>query len=269
MRDIEKRKEMLVSFLKTYQEKLYYVLAAIIIWIGCYIRTRNLPLINDRILIDPDAFLFLRYTREIVANGHLPLIDVMRYYPIGYNMSGEVTLLSYIIAYSYKLFHLFLPSLTIEKATIWYPVIAFAIGTFLFFLLINRLINTEVALMATALLTVVPAYLFRTTAGCSDKEAFAMVTFFLVLYLYVIAIQSKTLTKKLIFGALSGLTTGIMGLSWGGVNFIFLIFGGYILFKLALGNATKEDVYIYSMWFIISTLINTTIGRYSIEGLMV
>ena len=123
--ELERRKQKLVSFIKSY---IYYILTAIAIFTGAFIRTRNLPLLKDKLLLALDPYVFYRYTKYIVEHGSLMAWDTMRYVPLGYDPSGTGSLLSYIIAYSYKFIHIFIPSLTLEKFNILYPVIVFILA---------------------------------------------------------------------------------------------------------------------------------------------
>ena len=82
-----------------------------IIIFATYIRTRNIKWFVDittgKYLPGPEAdtFVFLRYAQDIVQHGSLMMHDAMRYVPLGFDLKGEATLISYVIAYMYKLFH--------------------------------------------------------------------------------------------------------------------------------------------------------------------
>ena len=122
------------NFLETLETKknFAWIILAFFIGIGCYIRTRNIPLLKDvttggYILPDLDPFVFLRYAKYIVEHGTLMSWDTLRYYPIGMNPWGEYSVLSFFLADLYKFLHLFNSTITIEYSTILYPVIAFAI----------------------------------------------------------------------------------------------------------------------------------------------
>ena len=140
---IEERQKKIVEKLNLKKNWYWFVLAAIV-WLGYWIRTRNLPLLVDITTgkyfpADPDASAFLRYAKYILENGSLMTIDYMRYYPWGYGNMIEFKLLSYVIVYLYKVLHFFNPVMTIEKADVLYPPIAFVIGLIFFFLLVKTL----------------------------------------------------------------------------------------------------------------------------------
>ncbi|MEK6841203.1 MAG: STT3 domain-containing protein, partial [Nanoarchaeota archaeon] len=221
------------------------------------LRLQNLPYLIDittklYIPADPDAMAFMRYAKYILEHGKLMSIDYLRYYPYGFSGLGEFSFLSSFIVYLYKFLHLFIPSITLELADIIYPAIAFAISMIFFFLLVRKLFNDKIALLATAFLAVVPSYLFRTLTGISDKEALATIFFYAAFYFYVMAWSSENTKKALIFGSLAGISTGLTTLIWGGGAFIFLTIGLFTLVELLLGKLNKKDLYYYIPWIFFS-----------------
>jgi len=231
-----------------------------IIGFSSVLRLQNLNYLIDvttkqYIPADPDAMAFLRYAKYILEHGSLMTIDTLRYFPDGFSGLGEFSFLSHFIVYLYKFLHIFSSSFTIELIDIIYPAIAFAISLIFFFLLVKKLFNKNIALLATAFLSVVPSYLFRTLTGISDKEAFATIFFYAALYFYVCAWSSENIKKRIIFGALSGISTALTTLTWGGGVFIFLIIGLFTLIELFLGKLEKKDLYYYISWMFFSFLV--------------
>src|SRR3989344_3281621 len=155
--ELREQKERVTETLSRLQAWIVWAVLAVIIYVGYTIRIKNLPLLRDLYPADPDAFLFLRYTKYVAEQGALPAVDYLRNYPLGFPMEVEAPLLPYTIAYLYKVLHFFSPSMTVEKADLLYPPIAFAIGLVFFFLLIRRVFNNWTALLATAFLAVVPS----------------------------------------------------------------------------------------------------------------
>lgn len=250
--ELQRRKDELFSSLGKKKDYLVYVLLAVIAYVGYWIRTLNLPLLQYRLPVELDSFAFLRYAQYILEHGQLMAVDMMRYYPLGFSAMNEFKFLSYLMVYLYKFLHIFTPSMTLEKAVVLYPPISFAVGIVFFFLLIRKLFNWRVAIVSSALLTVVPGYLYRTIAGFSDKEAFAMTALFITFYIMVSAWQSKERTAKCLgLAALAGLANGIMGIVWGGVTFTFFIIGTFIIVQVLVNKFDKKDFYLYSAWFVV------------------
>ncbi len=262
---LEKRKEKIFSYFKK-NTKWYWIVLIIIAWLGYFIRTRNLPLLHDvttgRYIPGPEAdtYVFLRYVEYIVQNGHLMAADCMRYFPwcyggaYGGNMN-EYSFLSYFIAYLYKFWHFFNSSITVQYAHVMYPVISFVIALVFFFLLVKKLFDYKIALLASAFLTLVPAYLHRTIAGFSDKESLGFIFMFAAFYFFVCAWQNEKIKKAIIFGALSGLSSGLMGLVWGGFSFVITTIGIFVLLEVLLNRIDEKNSYAYISWFLLLSFI--------------
>ena len=269
---IEERQKKIVEKLNLKKNWYWFVLAAIA-WLGYWIRTRNLPLLVDITTgkyfpADPDASAFLRYAKYILENGSLMTIDYMRYYPWGYGNMIEFKLLSYVIVYLYKVLHFFNPVMTIEKADVLYPPIAFVIGLIFFFLLVKKLFDYRVALVSSVLLTIIPMYLFRTIAGVGDKEAFSMILFFASFYFFLMSWDNKSLKSVLIYGGLAGLITGLMSIVWGGVQFIVVIIALFSFISLFFIQFKLNKYLAYVIWMIISSLFLYIFRDYSLAGLV-
>ncbi len=248
------RKEKVKNFF-TKVPFIPYIILAFIILAGFLIRIKNLPLLRDvvtgqSIPLELDPYAFLRYAEAIIQTGSIPVIDTLRYYPLGYPTGAEATLATYFSAYLYKFLHLFNPSLTLQYVNNLYPPIAFAIGMVFFFLLVKALFNVRVALLASAFLAVIPTYLYRTIAGFSDKEALAMALFFAALYFYVLSWKALTTKKAIIHAGISGIFAALMTLAWGGSVFLYLIIGATILISLALDRFHIREFYAYTIWLI-------------------
>ena len=191
---IEERKEKLQNLLVK-SGWIYYLILSIIVFIGVYIRTRNIPKLKDittgmwTLGPDLDPFLFLRWAKDIVENGSLMIIDSMRYVPLGYNTAGEMKLLSYMIAWFYYFLSFFSKEVTVTYAAVIFPVLMFALTIVAFFLFARKIFYKEdektkniIALIATAFFAVIPSLLPRTIAGIPEKESAAFFFMFIAFY---------------------------------------------------------------------------------------
>jgi len=274
---LEIRKAKIFSYFKK-ENRWYWFVLAVIAWFGYFIRTRNMPLLKDIttgkfIPIALDPHIFLRYVRYAVEHGSLMSIDCMRYYPwcFGGSYGGnmiEFKLLTYFIAYLYKFLHFFNSSLTVEYVHVIYPAIAFVISLVFFFLFVKKLFDYKIALLASAFLTVVPGFLYRTMAGFSDKEALGFVFMFAAFYFFVIAWQSKSTKKSIWLGAVAGLMTGAMGLVWGGFSFVITTIGLFVLFEVLLNRLDEENSYTYISWYVVFVLILMIFRGYSFANII-
>jgi len=253
---LTKRKEALLDLIKKRKTWIFFVLLIIILYIGSNIRIQNLSLLkdqttNDYIPADLDALLFNRYAEIIAKDGSLPDIDYKRSYPVGLDIKYIDTGVSYFSAYLYKIANFFNPKVTIGFThSVLYPLITFILGSIFFFLLVRLIFNNLTAILATAFLSVMPAYLTRTVAGFSDKEPLGMLLIFVALYFYVKSIKSECFKNTIIFGLLSGLTTGLLSLSWGGVIFVITAIPFTYLITILIKEYNKKDLVSYASWFL-------------------
>src|SRR3990167_1760281 len=147
--EIEERKKKVLGFIKKKRDWITCLILSFIIFIGLYIRTRNIPLLKDittndwTLAPDLDPYLFLRWAKEIVENGSLAAVDAMRYVPLGYDTAGEMKLLSYLIVWFYNILHFFNESVSVTYAAIWFPVMMFALTTVAFFLFARKVFYME------------------------------------------------------------------------------------------------------------------------------
>jgi asparagine N-glycosylation enzyme membrane subunit Stt3 len=251
---LEQRQKELIRFIKQKKEYLAYVALTILLWVAYQIRVSNLPLLKDvttgkLVSIELDSFNFLRYAKYYLAHGTFNFWDTMRYYPYGFEPWENLLGVSYFSVYFYKIGHFFSETFTIDTAHVLYPPVAFIIGMIFFYLLVKRLFDYRVALLASATLAFIPSYLFRTIAGFSDKEALGFMFYFMTLYFYIYAYQEKSIKKSIFLGVLSGLSTVLMTMSWGGTKFVFLTIGGFTLLEIMLNKFTAKDFYMYLAWF--------------------
>ncbi len=266
---LKRRKEKILQILKYYKEDFGFLGLLVLIFIGFKIRISNLVHLKDVatgkfIPGDPDAAAFLRYAKYILENGKLMDIDLMRYYPLGYSNLEEFNFLSHFIVYLYKFLHFFNSNVTLEYVDVIFPAVIFSLTLIPFYFLVKKLFNYKVALLSAAFLTVMPGFLYRTMSGVGDKESLAIFFFFTSLYFFVEAIKSEKKSGYL-HGLLSGLSTAILGSIWGGVNFIFLILGLYILIKVILNSLDKREFYAYVLWWL-STFILLNIFYNKVYG---
>src|SRR3989344_625959 len=279
---IEKRKEKIISYLKQKKDWIVYLILALIVFIGFYIRTRNIPLLKDvttgdwTLAPDLDPYLFLRWAKYIVEHGRLMAHDAMRYVPIGYDTAGEMKLLSYMIAWFYDIFHFFNESVSVTYAAIWFPAVMFALTTIAFFLFARKVFYNEkkdirniIALIATFIFILVPSLLPRTIAGIPEKESVAFFFMFIAFYFYLEAFTSEKFRNRILFGVLAGIATGLMALVWGGVIYTFFAIGLATLLAFILGKIKKHETIIYGTWLFASFATMMPFStRYSIDNLI-
>ena len=298
--EIEKRKKKIIHFLKEKTNWVFYSILSVILLISVYIRTRPMAInpstgnpklwditTNSWTLgPDLDPFLFLRWAKYIVENGKLFLLDAMRSVPLAnicsadscnaINTAGEMKLLPYMIATLSNILSFLNKEITVTYAAIIFPVIMAVLTGIAFFLLTRKIFYKEdkkvaniIALIATAFFVLIPSLLPRSIAGIPEKESAAFFFIFLGFYFFLEAFTSEKIKKSLIFGTLAGISTGLLGLVWGGVDFLLLGISGATLFAFFMGKIDKKQFYTFCVWLIgfIITAMPFSI-RYSLSNLV-
>ncbi len=262
----------LFKFLNSKANWIIYFLTAFFVVLATKMRTANLDFLKDvttgkYISLALDPYLFQRYGQDLAQTGSLIIPDMLRSAPIGADIPANISLIPYMNYFIYKISSFFNPSITFDFIHVIYPVIFFFLSMIVFFLLVDRLFNKRTAMIATALLAFFPSFLYRTTAGFSDKEPMGVFFMFTAFYLFVLSWQARSNKLTILLGALSGLSTILLWLTWGGVKFVFLIFGLYMIVEFFLGKVEKKDILSYSSWFLVSILTLVFMFGQSVTGL--
>ncbi|MEM2956101.1 MAG: STT3 domain-containing protein [Candidatus Pacearchaeota archaeon] len=274
---IIERKEKFFSFIKKNQNLIFYILLIIIIiYGGIYLRTLNVSQLKDvttgnwTLAPDLDPFLFLRWAKEIAEHGSLAKIDNLRYVPLGFDTTRELTLTSYFIFYLYKIIKLFSPNATIEYAAIIYPIIFFCLTLIAAFLFVGKIFSKYknanlIALISVLFISVIPGFIHRTVAGVPEKESAGIFFMFLAFYFIASTFKEEKTKKAILFGLLAGVSTALMGLVWGGVTFLFLTIALATFLMFFFSKFEKKDVLVYTCWIIGFTILLIWFPRYGIN----
>ncbi len=279
---LQNRIEKLIEWLKHNTSLIGYLILAIITYLAVRIRTMNLSGLRDvttggwTLGPDLDPFLFLRWASYIVEHGKIFVTDAMRYTPFGYNVKSELVLHAYLIAWFHKIAAWF-GSTSIEQSASIFPVFMFALTVIVFFLWtrttfissLGRKKATAIALIASFFLSVLTSILPRTIAGIPEKESTGFFFLFLAFYFYTKVWNSKTLKPQLIYSLLAGITTGLMGLVWGGYVFIPVTIALATTIAFVFGKIDHNQAINYFVWLVSTSLILIVFSnRYSLKGLL-
>jgi asparagine N-glycosylation enzyme membrane subunit Stt3 len=285
---IAERKEKLFSFFKNNYAWIFYLGLILIVILGVYIRYQ--PLIdhgghpglwdsttNDYTLgPDLDPFLFLRYARTIIENGSLGM-DNMRYVPLGFDTTVELQMVSYMIVLTHKICSIFGQN-SINFAGAFMPVWFFGLTIIAFFFFVRELFLRKddknsyikaniIALISTLFMTVIPAFLSRTVAGIPEKESVGFFFMFLSFFLFLKAWKSEKILSASIIGVLAGISTALMGLTWGGVTYIYITIALASLVGFILNKVQLKESLVYWLWLISAFTITLTFtNRFSLKG---
>ena len=279
----EERTEGILKFIKKKRDWIFYLLLGILVYISAYLRTLNLNGLRDvstgtwTLGPDLDPFLFLRWAKEILENGRLMEIDMMRYFPLGYNTLGEMKLLSYLIVWFHKLVSFFNNDATLTYSAVIFPVFMFCLAVIAFFLFTRKIFDKEsknfknfVAIIATAFFAVMPSLLARTIAGIPEKESAAYFFVFIGLYFIICSYDSEKVRNSFIYAAVAGIATGLLALIWGGFGYVFMGISGAFLFAFLMDKIRSREIGIFSLWMGFSFLFMMPFStRYALHNLII
>ena len=268
---------------KKVQNTIIIALLLLILVFGAWVRVQNLPGLKDGtteqyIPLALDPFYFLRVAETIVDQGELPQYDEFRD-PMITDTVWHPEILPQTIVLIYKVIKPFNSNISIQFVDVISPVIFFVLGLLVFFFLIYFLTRSKLlALISSALLTVIPPYLYRTLAGFSDHEAMGMFAFFLALLGFTISMnylskkENKNLTISGILGLISGFLITFTLASWGGVaKFLFMIvpFSFFVIWIINLRKDKNLKKYIlYYVSLVIGLFLGAWILNFPLDNLV-
>jgi len=288
---IEERKEKVMNFFKNNPSWIFYIILIILVIFAINIRT--LPMTdhgngkpglwdattNDWTLgPDLDPFLFLRYAKEIVEHGSLPTMDAMRSVPLGFDPTGELQMVSYMIVLTYKALKLVGNGGSINYAGVIMPVIFFALTVIAFFFFVREIFYRKhekethiksgiIATIATLFMIVIPIFISRTVAGIPEKESIAFFFMFAAFYFFLKAWKSESLKHSITFGVLSAIFSGLMSLSWGGSSYLYFPIAISCFVAFILGKFNKNRAITFTIWLFLSPIILFSFSnRYSLKA---
>ncbi|MEM5812610.1 MAG: STT3 domain-containing protein [Candidatus Aenigmatarchaeota archaeon] len=162
-------------------------------------------------------------------------LDMMRYTPLGvstwredYSLPVYFPVLGYIFASAIGInMHFF-------EFAIIFPAFTGAFGAIIAFFIAKELSKSNVSgLFAAFFVSMTPALFTRTSAASFEKEATAVIFMMTTIWLFLKAYNKKGKYSPIIYGALSGISLGLMGLAWGGVQYIYLLFAAFFFVLFA------------------------------------
>lgn len=288
---IEERKKKVVGFFKN--NPYLIVLGVIIILVAFGVYLRSLPMTDHNgnpglwdittnswtLGPDLDPFLFLRYAKEDLANnGSLPVMDTFRNVPLGFDTTTELQMVPHMIILTYKLVNLF-GNYSVDFAGVLMPVIFFGLTIIAFFFFVREIfrkrdekINLKaniIATISTLFMIVIPEFISRTIAGIPEKESVGFFFMFLAFYLFLRAWKTEKINYAGIIAILAGVSTGLMGLTWGGVNYIYVTIGLATFAAFMIDKIRIKETVTYVLWLVSAlgiTLLFT--NRYSLSGVV-
>jgi asparagine N-glycosylation enzyme membrane subunit Stt3 len=171
-----------------------------------------------------DPFYIYRISEHVLENDwQLFENDILRAYPIGNNpWKTEYVGPTYIPALLYVLGGGW--GMEYLHFAILFPAIMGAIAVLAMYLLGSELFGRKAGLFAAFFLAVTPAYITRSSAGFFEKEPLGGAFIILSAFFLIRAFKRKSWFS----GILGAVSTGMAAISWGGMKYIFLLYGTFL-----------------------------------------
>ena len=220
-----------------------FILVTLIAAVGVYFRVHLSLHIDGNTFIGSDSYRHVRNVRQIVSDGALPKVDMMRHVPDGVKTTLETIGFPWIIAKSYGLLHRFLPELSLNRTMALYPAVVFVCSCIIYFLLVSKHFGYLTACLATLAFSIAPAMIGRTTVGYIDPDSLVLFLFLLALFFYTLSLDSLSTARQVIYRLIYASILGIIAIMWGGVGLIAaIIYGCDILIGIYRGFDRKQAV---------------------------
>ena len=197
---------MISGIIKRFQVKRVFLTLAvgIAIALGIYLRLQVVPLVRDGWL-DTDVYRFVRQAKIIAETGGLPERDMMRWAPLGRDLTRQLSLSSYLLAWIYKSVRWIRHSFTLSDAALIYPLIWFALSQVALYLLVKGLFDRLTASGAVFLLAAVPSAFIRSSAGYADRDSLCLFFGLCVLLFFARSLEALSLKKRIFYAVLAGI----------------------------------------------------------------
>ncbi len=204
------------------------ILSAVVAYI-----MRSWPLRFNR-LLGYDPYYFLREAAYYLSGG-IPEIDPMAPTVVRYLAVEDLQGLPILTSIISKV-----TGADLLSVHMYLPIFIGVIGAILiYFVTFKAWGNKYVALLSAFFLAIMPAFIYRTSAGGMWKDTVGSFFFILFMLIAILMIREKERNKIIIYGALSLLTLILYANTYGNFFFVPLIVAVYVLFKPFIKETKK------------------------------
>lgn len=206
-----------------------------------------------------DPYFNYRTTKYMSTEGFYNFhnwFDDMAWYPLGRIIGGTIYPgLMMTATLIYRIFHFLHITIDIRNVCVFLAPAFSSFTTFITFMLTKEATDTSSALVAAALISIVPGYTSRSVAGSYDNEGIAIFCMLLTFYFWVKAVN----TGSILLACMTGLAYFYMVSSWGGYVFLLNTIPLHVL-ALMISDRFSHRIYVaYSIFYCIGTLLSMQI----------
>src|SRR3989338_8790319 len=196
-----------------------------------------------------DPYYWLRFTKNIIENGHPgdEIKDGKPYdnhmlAPTGRGVPADM-FLAYFTAYLFKFLRFFNQNLNLAAVAFYIPVLISALAVIPAFFITKKIAGNFGGFIAATILAIHPSFLIRTMGGIFDTDGFNVLLPLSITWIFLEALEAKSIRNVAILSALAGLLVGIYTFTWGGWWYIFdFILVSTVLYILYYSFVHKKEL---------------------------
>jgi dolichyl-phosphooligosaccharide-protein glycotransferase len=206
---------------------------------------------------DLDSYFWLRYTRNIMRNGHTCDVvtaegqcrDMYVLAPVGQPSTFNPAAHVFAIYVVYQVLSVFNPHIPLVQAGHWTHLLLGILCVIPAFFVGRKLAGNVGGLFTAIIVSLHPMHLSRTLGN--DNDTWQILIPLLVVWFIFEALDARTDKSRITFSILAAVSIGLLAAAWEGWWFFYLIvlFGlvGYVIFRIItaithhIGNWWKEE----------------------------
>jgi len=162
---------------------------------------------------------------------------------------------------------------SIRDIAIYLPVLFGILSVFVVFLIGKAVKNEFTGLISALFYSIAPSVISRSDMGWYDTDGIGMLYLLASIYFLILSLKSHKRDRRIVFSILSGLSAGLLGITWGAFPYIYTLFAVLTFLVVILFNEIKDYEYTYFPAVIIMTIIASSIpstkGDYLIGSLAI
>jgi dolichyl-diphosphooligosaccharide--protein glycosyltransferase len=264
----------LVQLISRYSRILTIIALLVLVTLGAYLRM--LPAIKYGLELDEaDPWAMYWIAKHFHENGLFNFGELRRvtlfWYPYGRDfLRQEYIGTSWLAALTYPIGGLL--GLTLRDWIALFPVFAGIATIVLSYVLVTSITGSRLGgLVSASIFSLAPGAIARTTVGFVEKMVVAAV-FITIFYILLVKALGSSGRLRLVYGALSGVSAGLVSFIWGGYHFIAISMALIILIDpLVHGRPSRDRLLVYTSStapFVILTSLYPGVGfDYFVDGL--
>lgn len=213
-----------------------------------WIRIQGVDRIPEGQFTGNDAYLYYRQAETIAEQGYLPARDMNRWLPLGRDNGQLLSLFSYAIAYTHKVF----PWFSVYDIQLYSPAVCFTLALGVLFLFLTRCYGVLFASITSIILATLPGSISRSAAGFGDRDAWYYLIGVLVITSYLWKEQMDPGRRRWIATAIAGFTCFLGGLSWEAFGVFGLMIVAIELYKFCTTDTEQhlKEYLLYLLMFV-------------------